>query len=188
VKKVEELKEKLAGIFKNKKSLSIIVVIGIIGIILIFISDFLPSSNKENTKTTQITGENTQAYSKMLEERIKKIVSEISGAGKATVMVTVDNTTEYIYEKDTKKSNEKSDNTQNGGAQTIQEKQSDEQQVVITGQSANEQPLIKTTVEPRIKGVVVVCEGGNNLDIQQKILSAVTTVLGITSNRVCVTN
>ena len=38
-----------------------------------------------------------------------------------------------------------------------------------------------------VKGVVVVCEGGDLPQVQQRIIEAVTTALNISSKRVCVT-
>ena len=43
-----------------------------------------------------------------------------------------------------------------------------------------------TEVQPIIKGVVVVCDGGDDPTVQQNVVSAVTTALDITSVRVCV--
>lgn len=37
------------------------------------------------------------------------------------------------------------------------------------------------------EGVVVVCEGGDLPQVQQRIIEAVTTALNISSKRVCVT-
>ena len=41
-------------------------------------------------------------------------------------------------------------------------------------------------VEPVVKGVIIVCQGGNNPTVQQNIINAVTTALDISSARVCV--
>ena len=38
-----------------------------------------------------------------------------------------------------------------------------------------------------VKGVVVVCQGGDNAAVSQRIVDAITTALNISSKRVCVT-
>ena len=43
-----------------------------------------------------------------------------------------------------------------------------------------------TEVQPVVKGVVVVCDGGDDPVVQQRVIDAVTTALDITSVRVCV--
>jgi len=57
---------------------------------------------------------------------------------------------------------------------------------VIKNSDGTQQPIAVTEVQPIVKGVVVVCDGGDNPLIQQKVIQAVTTALDITSTRVCV--
>ena len=47
--------------------------------------------------------------------------------------------------------------------------------------------LVRTRMEPVVKGVVVVCEGGDNPLTVTRILEAVTTALAISSTKVCIT-
>ena len=47
--------------------------------------------------------------------------------------------------------------------------------------------LVRTRMEPVIKGVVVVCEGGDDPVTVSRIMDAVTTALAISSAKVCIT-
>lgn len=47
--------------------------------------------------------------------------------------------------------------------------------------------VLVTEILPTVKGVVVVCEGGDDPTVCARIQNAVTTALHITSKRVCVT-
>lgn len=44
-----------------------------------------------------------------------------------------------------------------------------------------------TELQPTVKGVVIVCEGGDQPLVQQRVTDAVTIALNISSKRVCVT-
>ena len=46
---------------------------------------------------------------------------------------------------------------------------------------------ISATVTPTVRGVVVVCKGGENATIREKVLEAVCKALGVSAARVCVT-
>jgi len=46
--------------------------------------------------------------------------------------------------------------------------------------------LVLTRRPPRVQGVVIVCEGADNILVQEKLISVVTTALGIPSTRVSV--
>lgn len=59
-------------------------------------------------------------------------------------------------------------------------------QSYITVKSADggEQALLVTTEMPEVRGVAIVCEGGDDEQINEKIQNAVTAALNITSKRV----
>ena len=59
--------------------------------------------------------------------------------------------------------------------------------MLVDGPSGRRQALIKTEIQPKIKGVVVVCQGGNEPLVNQQITNVLTTVLNISSSRVFVT-
>ena len=46
---------------------------------------------------------------------------------------------------------------------------------------------ISVTLTPTIRGVVVVCKGGENAVVREKVLDAVCKALGVSAARVCVT-
>ena len=47
--------------------------------------------------------------------------------------------------------------------------------------------MLITTEMPEVRGVAIVCEGGDDEETNQKIQSAVTAALNITSKRVYIT-
>ena len=53
--------------------------------------------------------------------------------------------------------------------------------------SDGKEALIKTQIEPKVKGVVIVCSGGEQALVQQRVIDAVTIALDIDSSKVCVT-
>ena len=56
--------------------------------------------------------------------------------------------------------------------------------VLVTPADGGEQALLVTTEMPQVRGVAVVCEGGDDEIINEKITNAVTAALNITSKRV----
>jgi stage III sporulation protein AG len=47
---------------------------------------------------------------------------------------------------------------------------------------------VKTVITPRVRGVAIICEGGENIVVKQKIVELVSRLLGISSTRISVTN
>ena len=159
----------LFSVIKNKKSV-LIVLLGIIGIFLIFISEIVPEREKEIVKTPS---DLPSGFELELEKRLEEAVSQISGAGKTDITITLDSSKEYFYAKN---SSENIDDSET-------EKESE---LVILEGAEGEEPIVLKTDEAKIRGVLVVCEGGNDPLVCEKILEAICALLDIPSNKVSV--
>lgn len=107
-------------------------------------------------------------YEKALCEQLESVISQIDGVGKVSIMITFEGTATNEYQTDIDKS--ETDETQ---------------KTVIIG---NKEALVKSIENPKVAGVLVVCEGGDSLKVKEKVINAVSTVLNISSGRVYVTN
>ena len=61
-----------------------------------------------------------------------------------------------------------------------------EQTYILIDGAGGEQPLVTAELEPQVKGVVVVCEGGDQPDVVGKVVDAVKVALDISSTRISV--
>jgi stage III sporulation protein AG len=181
----ESIFDKLA---KNETYRRAIIIAAFVGIALIFLSSLFRNDGTSATKTaTNQTGITAEQYAANLEKSLTDIVSRIQGAGEAKVLVTLERSTEYVYATEEKKSNQTAED-KSGGSATKNEVNVDTETTYILVKDADgaQKAIPITEVQPVIKGVVVVCDGGDNPAVQQNIISAVTTALDITSVRVCV--
>ncbi len=167
--------------FKNKKSFSIVIVLGIIGILLIGASEWFTNDEIKPSKSSgQELGVNQ--YIKMLEEKTEKMLLSVEGAGKCKIMITAATsaTQKYAVDESISNDNEKS-------SQENRDKSENQTQIVmVEGENGRKQALVVKVIEPEIRGVLVLCEGADNPNINEKITQAVKTVLGVTSNKICV--
>lgn len=168
---------KLENYIKNlkldKKTL-VVFIAGFIGIIIIFLSEIDFTKTEDDDKNI-VNNEND--YCQQLEKKMEDFIEKIDGAGETKVIITLSETTEYIYAKDGKeirKSNENNDD------ETLENKY-----VIIENDNINSGLLIKT-IEPKIRGIAISCEGGDNTKVQQQIYSAVSAVLNINTSRISI--
>lgn len=171
-----KLKEKLSLMFKKDKRIVILVVLGVIAIALIVLSELLPA--KVDTKQEQETvTTNTQTVEVDTEKRLSDIISQIDGAGKVKVMVTLDTSQEYEYAKnstdDIKKDGENTDSKY-------------EREYVLVDTSNGEECVLVKSTEPKIRGVIVVCDGGDIQSVKNNITNAVASALGVSTNNITV--
>lgn len=178
--KEETKEEKLSvkSLFSGNNLKNLIIFAGILGIALIFISSFMGNKNQETDEPVSESKTTTEEYAKNLEDNLEKIISNIDGAGKTSILITIDREIESVYQTDTDseiKSN--SESSQQSNKSTT---------VIIKGKNSTEQPIKVTEIMPKIKGVLVVCEGADSSVVKQNIIESVRTVLGVASSRVSV--
>ena len=174
----EEKKPSLKSVFSGNNLKNLIIFAGVLGIALIFISSFMNKSSEEvetPVAETEITAED---YAKKLEEDLENIISDISGAGKTNILITIDREIESVYQTDT-------DTTTKADGENSQYSNKSST-VLIRGKNSTEEPVKVTEIMPKIKGVLVVCEGADSSVVKQNIIESVRTVLGVASSRVSV--
>ena len=175
-------------IIENDNYRKIAVVVGILGIALIFLSSFFSNKKAEDTvESPQAAGVSAEDYTAQIESSLSDLISHIKGAGEAKIMVTLERGTQYVYATEEKKTTQNTEDKSSGETTKNAENESNETTYIIVKNSdGSQQALPVTEVQPVIKGVVVVCDGGDDPGVQQDIINAVTTALNITSVRVCV--
>lgn len=177
---------KLKAILQDGKKLKIVIALGIVGILLIFLPTFLPKGEKTPTvaPSTEPVSLSNEEYEERYREAVEALVQHISGAGRAEVVVTLESGVEYVYETEENTTND----TQNETEKSYSQKSSLERTtLLVEDESGRKKPLLRKTLAPKIRGVVVVCEGGGNIQVVERVTEAVTTALGVSSARVCVT-
>lgn len=176
----------LKTILQDGKKLKWIVGIGIVGILLIFVSSLWPKGEKtpapDDAPDTAQTPTNEQ-YEQRYQEMVAQLVRGIEGVGRASVVVTLESGVEYVYETEENKTAD----TQNNESTTYSQKNSLQRKtLLVEDDNGRKKPLLKTTLEPKVRGVVVVCEGGGDVRVVERVTTAVTTALGVSSARVAV--
>ncbi len=153
---ISKIKEKL----KTSPKLVTYILIAAVCVVLLLIMNTSNEDSSSIEKNTLSAGDTE--FKSSLEKDLENIISKIEGAGKVTVMLTVDSTYSYEYIKDYS---------------------NDEIETVIVG---NKEALISKITNPTVSGVLVVCSGGDNVSVKEKIINAVATVLDIPLSRVYV--
>jgi stage III sporulation protein AG len=190
--KEEKKKSAFQRLAENDTYRKIAVGGGILGIFLIALSGSLKGCSSQNSSTlssssSAVSAISAESYEKMLEDKLTNIISQIDGAGNVRVMVTLEQTTKDVYATEDKtEDQEKSDSTESRSGTKEKNNSKEEKYLVIKDENGAERVVRVTEIQPLVKGVVVVCDGGGDMKVQKDITTAVTTALNITSVRVCV--
>lgn len=178
---------------QSETRLRLILFIGLAAIALIFLSDNFSGKTRSasaNVSTNAADyggyGDYDQ-YTEQLEARLTELISAVDGAGETKVMITLECGTEYVYASQQKTTSAMSENSDANGKTSRDEKRTGEENVILVDGSGGEEPLILKEITPTVAGVVVVCSGADDVNVRQRVTDIVTTALGTSSNRVCVT-
>ena len=173
--KYKDIEKKLKSLLDSDNRLKIVFVIGIIGILLIFLSSLFDGNKKETQSVIASASidTDTDSYIKYTQQELVKLLEQISGVGEVKVMVTVSGTTELEYAQELSKDSDS-------------QSQSYKNQYVLVESNGKKEALVKKINKPQISGVCVVCQGGEDIKVIEKVTRAVSTVLGISSNSICV--
>ena len=181
-----EAKKMFDKLFAKKSFSKCILIFGIIGMALIFLSSFWPESQTNTEQTADVAASDVETYTQQLETKVTNLVSQIDGVGNCSVMITLENGVENVYANSEKNSNDSTDDYNGDGNQKTTERKDSEQNIVVVDGSDGKEALMVTQKEPTVKGVVVVCDGADNPVVVQRVTDAVTTALNVKSNRVSV--
>lgn len=124
------------------------------------------SFGKSSSKNTATVSE-TDRYVSSLENKLQSVISGIKGAGKSSVVITVNGAISSVVAVDEKTVEE------NGRKTTT----------VSTVMSGGK-PVILGEKYPEIEGVLVVAKGADDITVKMAILNAVTVALGVNCNKV----
>ena len=125
------------------------------------------------------------SYEEQLEKRLSAILSQVAGAGRVEVMVTLESRGERIVEKDTPETSKTVEETDaNGGSRTTGEQDWGEETVYYEDGSGGKSPYVVKELEPNIEGVLVLAEGGGSALVKQELLEAVQALFPIEAHKV----
>jgi stage III sporulation protein AG len=151
-------------------------------------------------KMTQSSGEDVPAfgiskstgnkditdYERQYESQLKTSLDEMLGVKDTRVVVNVDSSEEKVLQTNKNSKNQTTNETDtNGGKRKVQDSSTDEQMVIIRN-GDQEVPIVVQTKKPKIRGVLVVAKGAENIEVKKWIVDAVTRVLDVPSYRVAV--
>lgn len=186
---------------KRVRTLRILLIVGGIGAALMIMNSFLtykevePSAQDPNpppqseaawNHTESSSGSMFATIEHPLETRLKEILEKIVGVGTVDVLVTVDSTEEIVFERNEKESQQVTDeNDPNGGKRHITAITKDGQ-VVLYEVSGDQKPIVTKTINPRIRGILIVAKGAENATVRRLIINAVEKGINVPVNRISV--
>ncbi len=139
---------------------------GGLGVLLLLSGSLFTGAEPKRTDTYYEVG----FYTDTLEKKIETLCTTIHGITEAEVLLTLDCGTEYVYAKDT---------AQSDGSYTAD--------YVLLGSGGEAGSVLLLEIYPKIRGIAVVCTGGDEITVRREVTELLSAALGVSSNRIKVT-
>lgn len=151
----EQLSRKIMGKLDRKKI--ILIVTGIVGASLIVVSGFIGKNNKKS-----VSAEYTDCsfYTDYLEDKIEELCLGIDGITYAKVFLTLECSSEYVY-------------TGEGASDYL-----------ILSKDTGEEAVMIREIYPKVRGIAVVCTGGDLPRIKETVTELLSASLGLPYNKI----
>ena len=145
-----------------------VVLVLVIGIVLMTIPD---GSKKQETPTVSAQiSQDAPDQTKALTE----ILTQIHGAGKVKVLLTMNAGEKTLYQTD----QDTSTGTDSGSVRY--------ETVIVTDGDRAQHGLIQQTLAPEYRGAIVVCQGADNAAVRLAVVEAVANATGLGADRISV--
>ena len=171
-----EVLQRIKARLKTEKKVWIPVCIGILAIFLLALSEFLPQGETTNMVNTSTT-DSEDAYCEALESRLAAVISEVENAGRVRVLLTLEGSSETVYATDVSVQSDREGDTVS---------ESRDSEYVLIDSSGGDAGMVLRTQTPKVQGVIVVCDGADLPEVASAVTQAVSTALGVGTDRVSV--
>lgn len=151
----------ISKFFRDKSGNTVIYILLAVGILFVVGGSSLSAIKKTPPDENEVL----QEVTKSIDDELAEILSEIKGAGEVSVMIVKDNEglKSYSYDTDGK-----------------------QKKTVILNSQSGEEALVSEEIAPRIRGVLIVADGGGKGSVKEALIKSTQTVLGIAAHKIVV--
>ncbi len=171
---------------ENENAKMYLVLIFVLGILLFSAGNFVKKQNVENQavekeSVVQSVSTGYDSYEEKLTVELESILSEVDGAGDVKCMITFADTTETVYATDfVEDTSSVVERDSQSGERTTTKGNRDEK-VVFLGDS---EPVVVKELLPKVEGIVIVAQGGENVNIRKQFTDVATSLLDVEAHKV----
>jgi len=189
----KDVKKELTNLLNDKKFLNVVYIALVIAFVLIAISFITTSRKKETTNTSSLNTlesenftlkEEVTNYEEKEQKELQLLLSKMENVGEVDVKIyfksgeiKVPATEGTTQESITQESDS------SGGTRTNNQL-TDGSTIVMAGDNGNSEPYILQVNKPEITGVIVIAEGANSSKVKYDIQVAISSLYGISIDKV----
>jgi stage III sporulation protein AG len=143
----------------------------------------MPTSAKPQAKQPVST---MQDYERQVEQQLAEVLSKIVGVDDVSVVVNLDSTEEEVVQTDERQSEQvTTERDKSGGNRSITQNTRDKKTAYYRNENG-ERPVVVKRLKPKVRGVLVVARGVENLQVKAIVIEAIQRTLDVPMHRISV--
>lgn len=155
--------DKLVQAFKRYQAVLLVVAAGLFLLLL-------PTGEGENPPEPSPDVQEDFFDLPAFEEKLSGALSQVEGAGEVRVVLTLKSTGRQVLAQDIQREGERTST----------------QVVTVGGVSSGQEVVALQTISPQFQGALVVCPGGDDPKVRLQIISAVSALTGLGSDKITI--
>ena len=147
------------------------------------------TQTRQNTTTgkqlaTQENNSNSENTTD-LQSNLERILSNIDGVGKVSVLLTYSESSELVPLYDETKSETTTEEADTSGGKRTTTDTNTQKSAIMQENSSGEKSIItQKTVSPKMEGAIITAEGGENANVKTQIIQAVEAATGLATHKI----
>lgn len=197
---LDQMEAKIGEVGKSKIRFRLLLLMGLVGIMIVILASFFQSNqpkesknlslfqHKQEAPTTSFTEVNQKMdrYEKEYEPELAGILSQIVGVDDVSVVVNLDSTEEDVIYMDRRNTEQVTTETDTKGGNRSIRNETDDQKPAFYQDRDGEKPLVIKKLKPKIRGILVVARGVENLQVKAAVIEAIQRTLDVPIHRISV--
>lgn len=176
-----EVTERLKG---KRQTWAIVLIIGLLLAVIVWPTSSGDKQGESGTQQpeTPLAGTEELTYEEKLEEKLADILSQVKGAGKVTVMITLESSSELILQTNEKKNTETIHEQDGSGGVRDSSSMDYSSDTVQTGSDGS--PYVIKEINPKVSGVLVLAQGAGSAAVKNEIYEAVEALFNLEVHKI----
>ena len=167
----------------KRKTWAIVLIIGLLLAVIVWpTSTDVQNGETDGQNAMQPAGTDELTYEEKLEEKLANILSQVKGAGKVEVMITLESSSELVFQTNEKQNTESIHEEDSQGG--IRDSSMIEHSSDTVQAGGNGAPYVIKEINPKVSGVLVLAEGAKSASVKNEIYEAVEALFNLEVHKI----
>ncbi len=168
----------------KRQTWAIVLIIGLLLAVIVWPTSSGDEQGGNHAPQTEIplVGTDELTYEEKLEEKLASILSQVKGAGKVEVMITLESSSELVFQTDEAQNTETIHEQDSAGG--IRDSSTIDYTSDTVQAGSDGSPYVIKEINPQVSGVLVLAQGAGSAAVKNEIYEAVEALFNLEVHKI----